>query len=258
MLINERQQYILDLLNKNDSIKTSELAIALDTTRQTIHSDIDTLASEGKLIKVYGGAIRAKTSIEPTIAFRKRENIEAKTAIAELAASCIEEGDTIFLDIGTTVAAMIPYIAKLLNITIVTNSLEIAYHLAIHDHLNIIITGGIVRSKELSVSGFKATEMLEQLFVDKCFIGVGGLTGDAGFTDYHFAEADIRKLMITHAKQTYALLDQSKVGVKAIAKYADLDDVQVIVTDNIPDETLLAKLNDFNIEVMKVNRSIHN
>lgn len=250
MLLNERQQYILDLLNRNDSVKTSELALKLNTSRQTIHSDIDSLANEGKLIKVYGGAIRTKTSIEPSIAQRKIKNTEIKSKIAALAADCIEEGDTIFLDIGTTVAAMIPYIADKKNITVITNSLEVAYHLATYETINIIITGGIVRPKEMSVSGLKALEMLEQLYVDKSFIGVGGLTADAGFTDYHFAEADVRKVMIKHAKQTYALLDQSKVGVKAIAKYAELSDVQVIVTDNIPDEDLQNVLEELNIEVM--------
>lgn len=256
MFLEDRHQKILDLLQKKKSVQTTELTKLFGTSRQTIYNDIEQLNQEGKLIKVHGGAIEAKSSSEPELTMRKIQNKNAKKLIASTAAQMINDGDTIFLDIGTTVAQIIPFLSNVNRLTVVTNSIEIAYHLGLQEGKTIIVIGGVLRNKELSISGSDAYEFAKKYYVDKCFIGVGGLSKEAGYTDYHLEEASVRSMMIRNAKETYALMDTSKFNVIAIAKYAEIEDVEHIVSYDVNDEDMLKFLREHNIQLIDAKDNI--
>lgn len=251
MLQIERHEKILELVAENGSVRTSELYKIFNTTRQTIRNDIEYLDEQGKLVKVHGGAISSQAAEEPKAAERKIHKKGAKEAIAKAAADLVKAGDTIFLDMGTTVNKMVPYLNQMTNLTIITNSVETAYQLASNENNQVIITGGVIRGDEMSVSGPHTDDMLRKFYVDKSFLGAGGISAAAGFTDYHVLEANTRTLVIAHAKTNYVLADDSKIRVTAIHKFADLGDIDCLITNIIPSKTLLNRLNELEIEYIQ-------
>lgn len=247
MLQADRQAQILELIKTQKSVRTNELSELFNTSRQTVYNDIEQLDKLGKLIKVHGGAIEAKTGSEPEIAVRKDLYTEDKKKIAAYAATQIEDGDSIFMDIGTTIAHMTEYMEKIKNLTVITNSLEVAYQLGKHSDVEIILLGGMVRNKELAISGPDAINMVSNYYVDKCFIGVGGVSLEVGYTDYILEEAHVRRVMIKNAKKVYSLLDNSKINKVAISKYANFDEIQHIISNHIESQDFLEGIKENNI-----------
>ncbi|MCT1901492.1 DeoR/GlpR family DNA-binding transcription regulator [Oceanobacillus sojae] len=252
MLQTERHEIIMEKILKEQSIRTIDLCDLLNVSRQTIRNDLEYLDSIGKLKKVHGGAILEKKSIEPSFETRSNNNLIEKKAIAEKAVQMIEDGDTIYLDIGTTVGEMIPHLNNFYNLTVITNSINFAYQLSQYENIRVICSGGEMRNSEKSLSGHIARKILENYYVDKSFIGIGGISEKAGYTDYYIDEAEIRKLMINHSNTSYALLDYSKVGVIAIAKYADLSDIGTVITDCKTSKNIIDSLQSHGVDVITV------
>jgi DeoR family fructose operon transcriptional repressor len=242
------------MLKKQESVRTTELSEIFNTSRQTINSDINHLDKLGKLTKVHGGAVRAQSSKEPSIQYREVSYLDEKNLIAERAASYIEEGDSIYLDIGTTVRAMTPFLKEFKDLTIITNAVGLAYELGRDTQLDIILAGGSIRNRELATSGTHTVKMVENYYVDKSFIGAGGVTVDSGITDYYLDEAEVRKTMLTNSRVKFALFDQSKLGVNALVKVADLEDFDWIISCNVKDEHFINYLADEDINFKNLQR----
>lgn len=242
--VNERHAKILDILIANKSVKTADLSDRLGATRQTIHSDIETLANQGKLSKVRGGATINHSSVEPNISLRKVQHKQEKIAIGRVAASLIEEDDTLFFDISTSITEMIPYIQHFNRLTIITTSIEIAYLLGNSDNIQLFVIGGQIRPYDMAATGDMALSMAKNLYVDKAFFGLGGISEKVGLTEYHLSDAYIKRQMIQNAQQSYALFDDSKVGKIAMHKFAELTDMESIISYNIENKTFLKTIKD--------------
>lgn len=247
MLKEKRLQKILELVNENGSVKIADLAQAFQTTRQTIYNDLDILSEKGTLKKVYGGAIRISKSEEPSIETRRDSKRFEKSMIGKSAVNFIHERDTIFLDVSTTVYEMIPYLLAFKQLTIVTTSLEAAYLLSKKTSFDIIMIGGLMRNKDMATEGTQTLQALKDIFVDKCFLGAGGVSIIAGITDFHFTDSEVRKIMIKNASEAYVLFDSSKINSITISKYADLKDIHQLVSYDVQDETFLSFLKDHQI-----------
>ncbi len=231
MLQEERHKRIIDQLKKESTVRISELSESLGVTRQTVRRDLSELDKDGIIKKVHGGAVLNRTNIEPPYSARDNTSVTEKQYIGEKAASFIEDGDAIFLDIGTTTLSMAKKLESKKDLTVITNSLLIAIELANNPEIKVIMCGGELRGKELSLSGPISNKSIQDIFIDKAFIGVGGLSLDAGFTDYHLDEAEFRRLMIKNAQKAFALADHSKIDIVAIYKTADLSEIDVLITD---------------------------
>lgn len=253
MLQVDRHNYILEQLKKNKSIKISDLCERFNISRQTARKDLDTLEKENKLKKVHGGAILEKTANEPSFEDRNSFNLYQKKLIARKAVEFINSGDTIFLDMGTTVNQMLPFLVEIEKLTVITSSIYVAYHLGNYPHIRILVSGGEMRNLEHSLSGSAALQHFEHYFVDKAFLGIGGFTKEAGYTDYHIEEAEIRRLMIQQASKTYALMDSSKFGTVAFTQFAKAEDIDIMVTDNniSRDYRDLFKVNGIHVETVE-------
>jgi DeoR family transcriptional regulator, fructose operon transcriptional repressor len=250
MLQEERQQLILDMLKENQAVRIAELCKQLRVTRETIRRDLYELEERGLLKKVHGGAILNKTNEEPPYAMRSGLNLAEKEVIARTAASFVEDGDALYIDLGTTTQLFAKYLRGKKNITVITNALLVALELAQHTDAKVILSGGELRSGDLSLSGPVARKSLEPFCVDKAFIGVGGLTLEKGFTDYHVSEAEVRQLMLKNAKETYALVDHSKINVTAFVKVAELTDIDVVITDEKTPQPLVRQLEERGLQVV--------
>lgn len=228
----ERRQQIVELINRQRTVTNAELMERFDVSIETVRRDLDYLEQQGLLRKVYGGAVvNISLSSEPEYASRAKANHAQKNAIAQEAAKLICPGDTVYLGVGTTVQAMVQYMKNIGPITVFTNALRTAVELSELKDCTVILTGGQLRAKELTLSGFPADDNLLHFNVDKAFIGIGGIT-EKGITDFHIGEAQLHRQLVLNARQAIALADSSKLGVRAMNNVCTLDQISLVVTDS--------------------------
>lgn len=237
LLAEERKRIILEELNRDGKVKVVSLAERFLVSEETIRRDLDALERSGKLKRVYGGAVRKSYQEgEPPYQLRQSLNREAKWAIGRRAAGCLQDGDTVIIDTGTTVMELARAIQGLQRLTIITNSLPVAAVLteSLNQQLfsgNVILLGGEVNPEQQSVSGPLCIRMLERFHVDKAFISVGGISLAYGISDYDLNESIMSQVMIAAAKEVIVLCDQSKIGVKAFYQIAPIAAVDVVISE---------------------------
>jgi len=250
VLQNERQAEILKRIKENQSVRIGDLTALFQVTRETVRRDLYELEKMGSIKKVHGGAVLNKAGDEPPYSVRSILRVESKQLIAKKAASFVEDGDTLFIDLGTTTLLFARELAAKRNITVITNSLPVAIALSGNESARIILCGGELRGGDLSLSGTVASKTMKDFYVDKSFIGVGGISPEHGITDYHVDEAEIRRMMMGRAKENYALCDFSKFNVVAFTKVCELRDVDTVVVDKALPDKELAHFKEHGVQVI--------
>ena len=228
----QRRERIQEYLSEHRIAPNTDLSIMLGVSDATVRRDLEWMENEGILYRTHGGAILSQhLSSEPEYNQRAQTNIEEKKAIAHLAASQVAEGDTIFVNSGSTTTQFIRHLPTDLQITVVTNNLNAALEIGESD-LNIIVLGGEYQPTSISVTGRFAISNLNQIYADKVFLGVDGITIHHGFTVPSNAEAELMKLM---AERTYGpkyvLSDHTKWGTVSNFEIAQIDEIQYLITD---------------------------
>ncbi|MHA6258873.1 DeoR/GlpR family DNA-binding transcription regulator [Sporosarcina sp. CAU 1771] len=249
MFQDERHEQIMKELNRKKSIKTVDLSKKFNVTRETIRRDLQELEEEGLLKKVHGGAILTKTNVEPPYLKRSQLHLEEKEAIAKRAADLVEDGDSLYIDIGTTTLMMVNYLQGKKNLTVVTNGLLHAVEFTKIEGTKVILSGGEIRAGEMSLSGPISTKGIKHLYVDKSFIGVGGLSIDSGITDYHVHESELRAIMIENSTEVIALADFSKFGVRAFTQVCEIKDLTALITDKKSPLDILESIKKLKVNV---------
>lgn len=251
MLPAERRKQILEIVEAQSSVSVTALCERLDVSEMTIRRDLRLLSDEGLLKRVHGGAVsRRARSYEPPYLIRASANIDQKRAIACEVARLIEEGDSIAIDVGTTTQELASVLAGKSNITAVTSSLPIANLLSDSTDLRLILTGGVVRKQELSMTGHLARRAFEDFWVDKALVGIGGVDIDAGLTEYNLEDALVKQAMIEHAGQIIVLADSSKIYRTCFAWVAALSAMHTFVTDWQAPPEFVDELRQRGIEVI--------
>lgn len=246
----ERRAQIADLIKQQRTVNNTELMERFDISIETVRRDLDYLEREGVLRKVYGGAVvNMSLSSEPEYENRTQMHSPQKQAIAREAAKLIQPGDAVFLGVGTTVQAMVPYMKSIGKLTVFTNAMRTAVELSELPDCTVILTGGQVRSKELTLSGFPAEENLVHFNVDKAFIGIGGIT-EKGITDFHIGEAQLHRQLVMNARQSIALADSTKLGVRAMNNVCTLDQISLIITDSNARKQTVTQLQDSGAKII--------
>ncbi len=251
MIVEERRAKIVQMLKYERTVKVSALMQAFGVSVETIRRDLEFLEDEGFLKRVYGGAIRKGVfGEEPTYDTREVINLDAKKAIAAEAAKLIENGDTVFIDIGTTCLEVAKLLSDKKSLTILTNSFMIAKEMTDFPGCRVFLLGGELRKGELSVSGFLTSTNLNLFNADKAIIGAGGVTVESGITDYHPEEAYVRRLMIDRSKYCVVVADRSKFGVVAMNVVCPLEKIGVLVTDDLISEEMKLSLETASIPII--------
>lgn len=246
----ERRGQIAEIISRQRTVNNAELMERFGISIETLRRDLAYLEEQGVLRRVYGGAVaNASLSSEPEYASRLEANQQEKNAIAAEAAKLIEPGDTVYLGVGTTVQAMTQFMKNIGPITVFTNALRTAVELSDIPGCTVILPGGQLRSKELTLSGFPAEENLDHFNVDKAFIGIGGIT-EEGITDFHTGEAQVHRKLIANARQSIALADSSKVGIRAMNNVCPLSVIDVVVTDSGISKQHLKKLEKAGVRII--------
>lgn len=252
MLIQERYDKIVQLVNERGSIRVTELSELCQVTEETIRRDLDRLEQAGRLRRSHGGAVSVKDQ-QPEIPYFEREITQAdeKRRIAEEAIKMIQPKDRILLDASSTcwyMAASMPDIP----LTVLTNSIKVAMELSSKEKIEVISTGGILASRSLSYVGPLAERSLDAYHVDKAFFSCKGVHLERGISESNELQARIKHKMVGMADQVILLADSSKFGVQAFTHVADMSDVDTIITDGRLSPELLLQLKEKQIFITTV------
>lgn len=232
MFPHERRLKILELIRKNGTVSVAELCKTFSVSAMTIRRDLRRLEHESLVEQIYGGAaMPGGTGYEPPFPSRQTERVEQKAAIGRKAAELVNDGDTVALDVGTTTLELARNLRGKKGIVVVTASTQIALELVGYEGINVIIAGGVIRPKELSVVGDIAVDTFKRFFVDKAFLGAAGVTLEQGVSDYNTEDTNVKRTIISRAKETILLVDSRKVGKVAFAWVCPADNLRAIVTD---------------------------
>ena len=241
----QRQQQILEYLQSQKSITIRKAAEIFMVSEATIRRDLDELASTGKIERTHGGAVlHTGTGFEWQHAEKMQEMIPEKKRIAIAAKKLIEDGDSLFLDTGTTTYLLAEELKEKKRLTVVTNNLDIAYTTELDATSTMIITGGIRRDGYSSLVGDIAADLVRKLYVDVSFIGADAVSVGNGVFNTNFNEIGIKKSGIESGKRKVLLADSSKFSRKALAKICDLQEFDIIITDSGIDEAQLRILKE--------------
>jgi DeoR family fructose operon transcriptional repressor len=247
----QRYERIRNRLEANTVVTNAELCKLLGISEATIRRDLEWLEKQGILERTHGGAILNRhLKSEPEYAARALAHPEEKQSIGATAAALIEDGDTIFINSGTTATQVISNIPSGAQITVVTNNVTAA--LQVHEvGFELILLGGTFYPRSNAVVGHFAADNLRRLNANKTFIGADGISLKYGYTVPDNPEAELVRLMIerTHGP-IIVVADHSKWGVVSNCEVAQIDEVQLLVTDSMFSKAARAELESRNVQVI--------
>jgi DeoR/GlpR family transcriptional regulator of sugar metabolism len=254
MFPEERRREIVARLRRDGRCLVADLARHLDVSEVTIRQDLDALEREGQLRRTHGGAILdEKIGMERPFQIEETEHRAEKERIAVAAAALVSAGDTLILDVGTTVTAVARrLVEEKVKATVFTNGLNIAAILEADPDITTVVTGGTVRPKQHSLVNPFAGFVLPRIHADLAFLGINGIESKHGVTNVNVAEAEIKALFVQAARRRVVLADSSKIGKIALAKFAELREVDLLITDQAADPGEIASLREGGLEVQLV------
>ena len=226
----ERLGVILEELSAGGSVAVSDLSPRLGVSAATVRRDLELLEEQRLLSRTHGGAVAHGVVYELPLRYRTGRHHEEKRRIALKAAGRVSEGTAIGLTGGTTTTEVARALVDRQRLTVVTNALNIASELAIRPNIKLVVTGGLARSESYELVGPLAELSLAELHLDIVFIGVDGISRDAGLTTHHEVEAHTNRALIERAGRVIVVADGSKLGAVAFARICATDSVDELIT----------------------------
>lgn len=227
-----RQNLILKKLNIQKKVEVETLASELKVSEMTIRRDLEKLENNGELVRTFGGAVPVQTiSNEVAYQDKKVKNVFQKRLIAEKAVQKIQNGDTVFLDSGTTTLEIAKRIINLdLNLTVITNDISIA-NVLMDSTIDVIMLGGHLQNITGSVLGTLTFDLINKLNADLFFLGAHAVDEEYGITAPSIEKAQVNIAMMQSSREIILVTDKSKFANKALFKVCELDELDEIITD---------------------------
>ncbi|MBZ5201901.1 DeoR/GlpR transcriptional regulator [Planomicrobium chinense] len=230
MLTNERHDFILKLLEEKQTIKIQDIVELTAASESTIRRDLTELENRQKLERVFGGAVLPGRNLaEPSVADKSAQNLQEKISLAKFASGFVQQGDSVFLDAGTTTFQMIPFLMEK-DLVVVTNGLTLVEALN-EQGITTYLTGGMIKPRTGALVGAQTIQSLKNYRFDICFLGVNGFHPDYGYTTPDPEEAAVKKMASSLARKTYVLADHSKSNKVSFAKIMDLEEATLVVDE---------------------------
>ena len=240
----ERRQMISAMVRERGSVQVAPLAERFGVSMQTIRKDLHFLEERGVAERSYGGAISSdavNVIAEPPVEMKRSMRTDEKARIGRLAASMVSPGESIVLDSGTTTLQIARHLPDDEDITVLTNDLDILVELAAKQRITVVMLGGALRRKNMAFYGAQTVAALNDLHVDKLFLGVDGFDLERGITTHYEPEAMLNRKMVQAARQVIAVTDRSKFSRVCLHRIINVDEVDDLVTDGtVSDEVQAA------------------
>jgi len=246
-----RHSAILERLMMFESVQVTDLANLLNVSLVTIRKDLTELEKANKLYRSHGKAILINPYINNrNVNDKEKLNTAEKRNIGREAARLIERDDSIILASGTTVHAMARAIKPIHKLTLITASVTVSNILSQEENIDIIQLGGILRHSSQSVVGRKAEQYLDDVSCSKLFLGIDGIDFGFGITTTDMREAELNQAMMHTAQKTIVLADSSKFGRRGFSKIANIEDIDIIITDAGVPQSAVKRLEEMGIELI--------
>ncbi|MER5754864.1 DeoR/GlpR family DNA-binding transcription regulator [Streptomyces sp. NPDC002088] len=235
MFAAERRQLILEMVRANGAVSLRELARVVQTSEVTVRRDVRALEAEGLLDRRHGGAVLPGGFTRES-GFPQKSHLATaeKTAIADLAANFVEEGEAIVVGAGTTTQELARRLARVPGLTVVTNSLLVAQALAHANRVEVVMTGGTLRGSNYALVGSGAEQSLQGLRVSRAFLSGSGLTAERGLSTSNMLSASVDRALVQAAAEVVVLADHTKLGTDTMFQTVPTDLITRLITDEPP------------------------
>ncbi len=253
LLNEERRREILGVLHRDGRVLVKDLARHFRISQITIRKDLEFLDGRGVIQRTHGGAlpVQAGALLDPSLREKEKLHRKQKTQIALAAARLVAEGESVLLDSGTTTTAIARALKDMARLTVITNAINIAAELA-GTHIEVILTGGMLRKNSFSLVGPLAEQTLRQLSADILFLGVDGFDTKAGLFTPNLLESEVNRVMVEIARRTIAVCDSSKFGRRSLCNIMPVTKVHEVITDRQIPKSDLHNLKESGVKVTLV------
>ncbi len=250
--INNRHEEIISLIKTSGFVTVEEMAKLFNVTPQTIRRDINFLDQQGYVSRYHGGAGLALSTENVDYRHRKELLLDEKKKIAKAVAEMIEDNTSLFINIGTTTEYVANELTQHRKLRIITNNLNVAAITSKKEDFEVIVTGGIVRSRDCGITGEAAVKFIRQFKVDIGVIGISGIDLDGTLLDFDFREVHVARTIMENSRKVFLVTDHSKFGRNAMVKLGNITEIDTLITDQEPPEGLMEIItaNDINLVVV--------
>ncbi len=251
--VNNRHEENIALIKEKGFVTVEETAGLIKVTPQNIRRDINYLDSHGYIDRFHGGAGHSASTENVAYNHRKELLLNEKKQIAKKVASMIEDNTSLFINIGTTTEHVANELANhKKKLRIITNNLNVAAIMSKQEDFEVIVTGGIVRSKDCGITGEAAVNFIRQFKVDIGIIGISGIDLDGTLLDFDFREVHVARTIIDNSRKVYLVTDHSKFERAAMVKLGSITEIDTLITDKKPPEQLMEVIenNDINLVIV--------
>jgi DeoR/GlpR family transcriptional regulator of sugar metabolism len=246
----DRQTSIIALLSRQGRLSVADIVGQFGVSEATARRDLETLAEQGKIQRVHGGALPLKHAPpEAPLLQREQEQLFEKQRIGQAVAALVRDGETIFLGSGTTVLQVARNLRFRQNLTVITNSLPVMNTLANVPGITLVALGGMLRPSELSFIGHITEQALAEVRADKVIIGVHAISLENGLTNDYLPETMTDRAILKAGREVIVVADHTKINAVATAFLAPLTSINTLVTDQQAPSDFVASLRQNNISV---------
>ncbi|WP_157670385.1 DeoR/GlpR family DNA-binding transcription regulator [Chitinibacter sp. GC72] len=249
MILNQRQQELLEWVQRAGHVSVDDMAQHFGVAPQTIRRDINQLADERKLHRVHGGA-SAHSSVENVeYSTRKDMRSDEKERIAKLVAEHIPNHASVFMNLGTTSEAVARALHNHIGLRVITNNPHIAMTMCHYRDSEVVLAGGVMRPKDYGICGEATIEFIRQFRVDYAVLGVACIEMDGTLRDFEMRETRTSEAIIAQARNVFLVADHSKFGRPSLVQMGHLRQVTALFTDSAVPEALLPVLQEAGTEL---------
>ncbi len=249
--LDARRNSILEILNRSGKVRVAYLSEVLGTSEVTIRNDLSELEKNGYLERVPGGAVQTmKNYYNMDLQQRRNENATEKQSLAAVAATLINDGDTLLINAGTTTYFTALELKRFKNLKIVTNSISVAVELGAVPTFHVQLLGGDINPQYSFTFGNIALDQLKRYKADKVILSVDGVCCEEGLTTYHAEEAQVSKLMIERARTTIVVADYTKIGHESFSQISDISMASYLVTNRRVEKEALEDIKACGVSVV--------
>ena len=247
---NPRQILLLEELRNRKSATVEQLAETLGVTLQTVRRDVQRLAEQGLLSRFHGG-VRLPSSTVENIAHNQRESLNSagKAHITHAVAQAVPNHCSLILNIGTTTEAIAKALLRHQGLRVITNNLNVAAILCGNPDCEVIVAGGVVRTRDRGIVGEAAVDFIRQFRVDIAIIGISGIEDDGTLRDFDYREVKVAQTIVEHAREVWLAADHSKFNRPAMVRLATLDQIDRLFTDAPPPAPFPALLEGADVQL---------
>jgi DeoR family glycerol-3-phosphate regulon repressor len=242
---NPRQLRLLEEVRLHQSATVEQLADTLGVTLQTVRRDVQRLAEQGLVLRFHGG-VRVPSSTVENLGHTQRETLhaEGKARIARAVAELVPNNCSLILNIGTTTEAIARALMAHRGLRVITNNLNVAAILSGNPEFEVIVAGGVVRSRDRGIVGEAAVDFIRQFKVDIALIGISGIEVDGTLRDFDYREVKVAQTIIAQSREVWLAADHSKFSRPAMVQAATLAQIGRLFTDAPPPDPFPALLRD--------------